>query len=391
MTAASMRCCKAVAALLAWLLVACAAPAWAHKSSDAYLQLAPAGRGVDLRIDVALRDLDVVLDLDADANGELTWGEIKAAWPSIEDYVARHVAIEGCSLRAIDRALERRSDGAYAALRLQSDCAVPAEPQLRYSMFAEVDPTHRGIARVQRGDGSVSVLLLEPQGQVEHCGRDRLPQRSPEPSGANASASFLLEGVHHIVTGYDHLLFLLCLILPAVMRRDGRLPRHWEPVPRLADALMPVLWIVTAFTLAHSITLALAALKIVSLPAGFVEPAIAATIVLAALDNLVPIFGRVQRWMVAFGFGLIHGFGFAGVLGELDLPAGEFAWALLRFNLGLELGQIAVVSLAVALLFALRGHRAYPRFAIGAGSLAAMVVGALWFVERTAEVSILPM
>ena len=171
------------------------------------------------------------------------------------------------------------------------------------------------------------------------------------------------------------------------MRRDGR---HWQPVPRLGDALVPVLWIVTAFTVAHSITLALAALKIVSLPARFVEPAIAVTIVLAALDNLVPIFGRLQRRIVAFGFGLIHGFGFAGVLGELELPAAAFAWALLRFNLGLETGQIAVVAVAVALLFALRGHRAYPRLAIGAGSMAAIVIGALWFVERAAEVSILP-
>ena len=233
---------------------------------------------------------------------------------------------------------------------------MPAAPKLRYALFAEVDPTHRGILRVQRADGSVGVQLLEPRRTPAD---DRRAPVRATPS-LRAAGSFFVEGIHHIVTGYDHLLFLLCLILPAVMRRDGR---HWQPVPRLADALVPVLWIVTAFTVAHSITLALAALKIVSLPARFVEPAIAVTIVLAALDNLVPIFGRLQRWMVAFGFGLIHGFGFAGVLGELELPAAAFAWALLRFNLGLEIGQIAVVAVAVALLFALRGHRAYPRLA----------------------------
>ncbi len=387
MTAASMRCCRRAAAWwLAALLALAALPALAHKSSDAYLLLAPGGDGIELRIDIALRDLDVVLDLDADVDGRLTWGEIRSRWQAIEDYVLPRVGIDGCALRGDGRALERRSDGAYAVLKLASACALPAEPRWRYSVLAEVDPTHRGIVRVRRADGSVATALLEPHaGSPSGAGTGAANEPAVPPHAAESS--FLLEGVHHIVTGYDHLLFLLCLILPAVMRRDGR---HWQPVARLKDALVPVLWVVTAFTIAHSVTLALAALKIVSLPAGFVEPAIAATIVIAALDNLVPIFGRVQRWMVAFGFGLIHGFGFAGVLGELDLPAGAFAWALLRFNLGLELGQIAVVAVAVALLFALRGHRAYPRLAIGAGSVAAIVVGTLWFIERTADVSILP-
>ena len=387
MTAASMRCCRSAAALCLALLAAWGAPAWAHKSSDAYLLLAPAGQGIELRVDVALRDLDVVLDLDADGDGQLTWGEIKAAWSAIESYILPRVGIDGCTLRPAGRALERRSDGAYAVLLLQSNCAMPAQPRLRYSVFAEVDPTHRGIVRVQSAGGATSVLLLEPQRASPVQATPAASAVTTEPAvAAQHGSSFLLEGVHHIVTGYDHLLFLLCLILPAVMRRDGR---RWRPVPRLKDALTPVLWIVTAFTIAHSATLALAALKLISLPSRVVEPAIAATIVVAALDNLVPIFGRVPRWAVAFAFGLIHGFGFAGVLGELDLPAGEFAWALLRFNLGLEIGQIAVVSVAIALLFLWRGHRAYPRLAIGAGSLAAIVIGVLWFVERTADVSIL--
>jgi hypothetical protein len=373
-----MRCFRPLLALV--LLALCAAlPARAHKSSDAYLQVAPAQSGIELRVDVALRDLDVVLDLDGDGDGRLTWGEVKAAWPAIEGYVVPRVGVDGCALAPAGvPALERRSDGAYAVLRLAAPCALPAAPRLRYALFAEVDPTHRGIASVQGVDGRKSAVLLDPQAPGAAVAHGAAP---PE------TASFLAEGVHHIVTGYDHLLFLLCLILPAVMRRDGR---RWRPVTSLRDALLPVLGIVTAFTVAHSITLALAAMQWVWLPASIVEPAIAATIVIAALDNLVPIFGRLQRWTVAFGFGLIHGFGFAGVLAELDLPAGEFAWALLRFNVGLELGQVAVVAVAVALLYALRGHRAYPRLAIGAGSLAAIAVGVLWFVERTADVSLLP-
>jgi hypothetical protein len=195
------------------------------------------------------------------------------------------------------------------------------------------------------------------------------------------------EGVHHIVSGYDHLLFLLCLLLPAVMRRT---PQGWQPVARLGQAVLPVVGIVSAFTLAHSMTLTLAALKLVSLPSSFIEPAIAVTIVLTALDNLRPLF-RMPRVMVAFLFGLIHGFGFAGVLAEMDLPAASFAWALLQFNLGLELGQLSIVFVAMAALYALRRQSGYPRWVINGGSLAAMAIGALWFVERTADVTLLPL
>ena len=198
---------------------------------------------------------------------------------------------------------------------------------------------------------------------------------------------FLREGIQHILTGYDHVLFLLCLLLPSVMRRT---PQGWQPVANLRQAVLPVAGIVTAFTLAHSITLTLAALKIVSLPSWFIEPAIAVTIVLTALDNLRPIF-RLPRGAVAFFFGLIHGFGFAGVLAELELPASSFAWALLQFNLGIELGQLGIVCAAMAVLYGLRGASGYARWAIRGGSLAAMSVAALWFVERTADVSLLPL
>lgn len=394
MTAVSKRCCESTwrrtaalrigLLLLAWF--ALLPPALAHKASDAYLALRGTAAGIELRWDIALRDLDAVVDVDTDGDGRITWREVREAQSAIEAYALPRIALEGCPLRVAGRALERRSDGAYAVLQLASDCALPARPRWRYALFADVDATHRGIVRVERTGAAPTVALLNPSrgGEDPRAGAAGGGDRA----AAGGPASFIAEGVHHIVTGWDHLLFLLCLIVPAGMRRDAR--GRWQPVARLRDALLPVLAIVTGFTLAHSITLVLAALKLVSLPAWFVEPAIAATIVLAALDNLRPVFGRVPRGAVAFGFGLVHGFGFAGVLGELELPAGEFAWALLQFNLGLELGQAVIVSMAVALLFAARAHRAYPRVAIGGGSLAAIVLGVAWFVERTVDVTLLP-
>jgi hypothetical protein len=204
---------------------------------------------------------------------------------------------------------------------------------------------------------------------------------------AHPRFEFIREGITHIVTGYDHVLFLICLMLPAVMRRG---PQGWMPVERLSQALLPVLGIVTAFTIAHSITLGLAAMKWVSLPPSFIEPAIAVTIVLAAIDNLRPIFAN-RRALVTFLFGLVHGFGFANVLAELNLPPADFAWALLQFNVGIEIGQLTIVAVAVALLFFLRQRRRYPRWVISGGSCAAIAFGVLWFVERTANVSLLPM
>jgi hypothetical protein len=139
-----------------WLLGASLAQA--HKASDAYVHLSGGGgNAVVLRVDVALRDLDVALDLDTNGDGQLTWGEVRAAWPAIETYVRGHLQLDGCVLGVATRTLERRIDGVYAALQWQSDCRPSAAPSIRYAMLAEVDPTHRGIARVDWA-GSPSVL-----------------------------------------------------------------------------------------------------------------------------------------------------------------------------------------------------------------------------------------
>ena len=386
-------------------------PAWAHKSSDAYLQLAISPAQASLRVDVALRDLDVALDLDTDGDGRLTWGEVKAAWPAIEGYLRANIDVAGCEWPATLQALERRVDGTYAALTLTGRCEAAMDHAIRYTVLRDVDPTHRGLARVQAEGRQSTLVVLDPTKPRSvavhptasspfviaepHVQRAKLAaaDASPAPAEAVHEASakgplqFMREGIHHIIMGYDHVLFLLCLMLPSVMRRTAG---GWRPVERMGEAVMPVIGIVTAFTLAHSLTLGLAAMKWVSLSPAFIEPAIAVTIMLAALDNVRPIF-RGRRTLVTFCFGLIHGFGFAGVLSELDLPAADFAWALLQFNVGIEAGQLGIVCVAVALLFIIRDRPRYPAWVIRGGSCAAMLVGLLWFIERTADVSLLPM
>ncbi|MEO5881619.1 MAG: HupE/UreJ family protein [Caldimonas sp.] len=376
---------------LALTLSALGGAVQAHKSSDSYLQLDARPSALAVRWDIALRDLDVALDLDADADGKLTWGEIRAAWPRIEAYAMARLAIYGCPLKTGEPGLERRSDGAYAVLHLSSPCTLPSSPAIRYTLFAEVDPTHRGIAKIERLGEPVALSVLDPARSAA-AGAVAAGSAAAALSGSGTAAEtpsrwqFLAEGIRHILGGYDHVLFLLCLLLPAVMRRrDGR----WQPVERLSQAVLPVAGIVTAFTAAHSITLALAALKLVSLPSSFIEPAIAVTIVLAAVDNVWPVF-PVRRVVVAFFFGLIHGFGFASVLAELNLPTGDFAWALLQFNLGLEAGQLMIVAVATAVLFGLRHWARYWQVVIRGGSFVAMSIAGIWFVERVANWKLLP-
>lgn len=416
-----MRCCRAL--LAGWVLLAGTA-VQAHKSSDAYVRVSGGtGDGVVVRVDVALRDLDVALDLDTNGDGKLTWAEVRAAWPTIEAYVLAHFQLEGCALPAATRSLERRIDGVYAALQWRPDCRPATAPPIRYSMLGEVDPTHRGIARIEwAGAASVLKVLVPQVGMTREpslpIGADSPISTAPsvvaaskeassspaatsapasEPDATTAARStetevaavtplqFLREGMRHILTGYDHVLFLVCLMLPSVMRRTDQ---GWQPVDSLAQAAWPVAGIVTAFTIAHSITLALAATGTLSLAPAFIEPAIAVTIILAAFDNVKQIFGG-RRVFVTFTFGLIHGFGFAGVLAELNLPPSQFAWALLQFNVGLELGQLLIVAVVITMMFALRRWAHYPGWFIRGGSVTAMVIGALWLVERVANVSLL--
>src|SRR5215472_14791623 len=182
-------------------------PALAHKASDSYLQITATPGRVEVRWDIALRDLDVALDLDSDGDGKLTWGEVRSAWPRIESYALQRLAIEGCPLTPVGRALERRNDGAYAVLQLSSPCTLPMPPHITYGLFADVDPTHRGIAKVQRNGGAVELSVLVPGAAAVAGGAAASgastgassPAANASPAGARSGAvarwEFFVEGV----------------------------------------------------------------------------------------------------------------------------------------------------------------------------------------------------
>ena len=367
---------------LVGLLLALVAPAHAHKPSDSYLSITIADDRVSGQWDIALRDLDFAIGLDSDGNGEITWGEVRAKHGEIAAYALARLAVRGdgapCTVEAGAQQIDEHTDGAYSVLPLTIRCAkTPARLAIDYSLFADLDPQHRGLLNLQ-ALGNARTAVLGPQA----------PSQTFELGSVSRWAQFAAyarDGVWHIWIGFDHILFLLSLLLPAVLLWRAR---QWQAAETFRAAFLDVFKIVTAFTLAHSITLTLATLGVVSLPSRWVESAIAASVVLAALNNVWPlVHGR--RWTVAFGFGLVHGFGFASVLADLRLPREALVPALVGFNLGVEGGQLVIVALFLPLAFALRRTAFYRRAVMVGGSLVIAALAGVWLVERAFELKLI--
>jgi hypothetical protein len=367
--------------IAALLLLACwSLPAQAHKPSDSYLTLSVHGSDVDGQWDIALRDLDFAIGLDSDGNGELTWNEVRARHPAISAYALSRLKLssEGqpCPLTVDQHLLNDHSDGTYAVLRMRAHCLAPITAlAVHYSLLFDVDPQHKGLLNLSY-QGRVSTAIFDPD-------RPQQVVRVAESSRWTQFGDYVRNGIWHIWVGYDHILFLLSLLIPAVLVAGG--PENGRS--QLKAAALDVLRIVSAFTVAHSITLTLATLGVVSLPSRLVESAIAASVVLAALNNVWPLLGH-RRALVAFVFGLVHGFGFASVLVDLGLPTGALALSLAGFNIGVEVGQLAIVALFLPIAYLLRGTMFYRRVVMLGGSTAIMMVALVWLTERVFDLKL---
>jgi hypothetical protein len=224
------------------------------------------------------------------------------------------------------------------------------------NIFDVLGPDHHTLAKVETPSGTQQFAFAPD-------GRQARFQVADPGTGARATGSFFVLGIHHILSGYDHLLFLLCLLLPG-------------------GGLLSLAKIITAFTIAHSVTLTLAVLQVVTLPDRLIEAVIALSIAFVAAENLwlAPTVSR--RWLVSFAFGLVHGFGFSSALRELGLPAQGLLLSLFGFNAGVEVGQALVVAACVPLLLLVRRTRWASR-AFSSSSLAILLIGLVLFVERT--------
>lgn len=251
---------------------------------------------------------------------------VAAAAAPIIAYVGSHIAVTGDGARPCrSGAATLVPDGDGVLYRDSYDCREVAGPIVyRSTVLTDIDAAARQVVLIGEGDAAPQALL--------DAANSIVTLSAPAPSRLQTFQRYLVTGIEHIFLGYDHIAFLVAIVL-------------W------ARRLVPVIKIVTAFTVAHSITLSLAALGIVVIPSSIVEPAIAASIVFVALENFVSR-DIERRWRVTFAFGLIHGFGFAGALREIGLAPNAVATALAAFNIGVEIGQIAIVSAVIPLLIA---------------------------------------
>ena len=368
-----------VISILLCLLGVYCLPAEAHKPSDSYVTLSPAGTSINGQWDIALRDIDFAIGLDANGDGDITWGELRARHADIAAYALARLAVVAdgklCTLHAVRHRVDTHTDGAYEVLYFSADCAAsPRVLRITYRLFFDLDPQHKGLLKLNANGVTRTAIfgISNAEQQFDLARASRMRQ----------FLEYGREGVLHIWGGFDHILFLLSLLLPAVLVRQGK---AWQPVSSLRPAFFEVLKVVTAFTLAHSITLSLATLGVVTLPSRWVESAIAASVVVAALGNIFVFVDR-RRWAIAFVFGLIHGFGFAAVLADLGLPREVLLLALVGFNLGVEAGQMVIVACFLPVAFVLRNTWLYRRATLVGGSLAIALTAALWLTERAFDI-----
>ncbi len=361
--------------VLALALLAAATSAHAHVASNGFLSLQVEGARVDGALELAVRDAEIAVGLDADHDGQVTWGEARAAQGALVSYLRQHLQLSQaqgrCQLQFGAVQINERVDGNYLWQPFTAVCPVALhELTINYSLLDQEDPSHRGLL----------TLIAQRVAQTAVLGGGRSVQSFDlrHPSAWYAFVEYLQAGIWHIWSGIDHLLFLLSLLLPAVLvRRDHR----WQAVPQAAPALLNIIKVVTAFTLAHSITLSLAAFDIIRLPSRLTESVIAASIVVAALNNVFPLVTEA-RWRIAFAFGLLHGFGFAAVLSEMGLPQGARLVSLLAFNLGVEAGQLAVVLAVMPVAYLLRSTRFYQGALMPWGSTGIAGLALVWLIQR---------
>lgn len=342
-----------LATLLAAVVVS---PARAHDLSRSTSRITVHGATVDLVLTVGAVDFHQGPPVDTSGDGHVSIDEIDAAMAPLFAAIKQHLRLtaDGATARAITLARYELVDSTTLRLRLRHEFTAPVGVvALTSTLPAVTQPDHRHLASLVRGD-QVEQAVLDATAASARWDRDGGSARS-------TAWRFFLLGMEHIASGYDHLAFLVVLLAGAA-------------------SLPAVVAIVTAFTAAHSLTLGLAVFDLVVLPPRAVEMAIAASIAWVAAGNVL-LRRPDGRWRLAFLFGLVHGFGFANVLRDLQLPRPSLALSLLSFNVGVEAGQLAFVLGAFPLLWLARRSAWRDDWTLAA-SAGVLCLGVYWFVQR---------
>jgi hypothetical protein len=344
--------------------------ALAHSQSYGYLSL----NNQSGKLELAIRDLGQLIDLDTNADGKITWGEIRSNEAAIAAKALQGISLshgnQTCPLTDTETLIDTHGGETYLVMPFSMQCPTTTGPlTIAYHQLFAIDAQHRGLVTVAT-DGNTQTFVMSPESQSV----------TVSSTGVTANfVSFIKHGVHHLLTGYDHMLFLLTLLLAAAMQNR---------TTGVRAAIFEATKVVTAFTLSHSLTLGLAATGLVTIPVPLTESLIAITIALAAVNNLWPVV-RGRIWLLALCFGLIHGLGFANVLTDLGLPTAGLLKALLAFNLGIEAGQLAMVFMALPLLVLVTQSRRSVKV-IPLANIAIALIGTAWFTDRAFGTALMP-
>lgn len=376
--------------LLAVLAALAADEARAHRLGESYVFLRIYRDSVEGRFEVALTDLNAAFGTTG-TDREITRENLDQHVPLLEDYYLRHVTIEDAGralpIRFGTHGLtDVRGGNVLLPFHVDGLQRVPERLTFDYSVLLSEQPGHRGLLVIEHNWATGTFANEAGIALVFSPTSHRQDLEITTSGRLRGFLGIVRLGVDHIWMGRDHVLFLVALLLPAVLRREGG---RWEKIDEFRPALFNVLKIVTAFTLAHSVTLSLAALGVIHLPSRLVESVIAISIAAAAADILFPVFHR-RVWLIVFVFGLFHGFGFAGALEEMGILREHLGLSLFGFNLGVEIGQVVIVALLFPILFLLRNLKVYRSLAVQAAAVGMIVVAGGWLYERAFGVD-LPM
>ena len=351
-------------ALWLLLLVLDGMPAYAHNAGVSSSEISVNGRVVAIEINALARDYEKAANVRISEAGPGSVNAVALAVmaPAVLGYARSHAEVLSDDVPCEPDEGKVRPADTHVTVTFVWTCPDSGALRYRVSLFQDVDPSAQHLVSLNTETGKQEFALDK--------NTSGLPLSGGVPSTFQVAGHFLAAGVEHIFLGYDHIAFLIAIILST--------SRAW-----------PVVKAVTAFTFAHSITLSLAALDVVRIPSAIIEPAIAASIVYVAVENFTTREAG-KRWREAFLFGLLHGFGFASALEELGLPKVKLLTALAAFNCGVEIGQVLIVATAFGLLLAVdrwqisraSGSVRNPAF-VHAVSFAIVVLGSYWFVSRT--------
>lgn len=361
----------------------CSQTAFAHQLSTAYMTIAPDNDDDTQligQIQVRWMDLELAVGIDSNLDGDLKWEEVQARSSAIIQYLTQHLRFKteqaACILLFNDQLkTDQHIDEGYMVADFIVTCPASVKSNafsIMYDGLFEVDAAHKLLLNFEGFDNRSTLSSSVFEKSVTELSFDQ--QKS---AYWRTFKTYVYQGVVHIFIGIDHILFLVALLLTCVLYRDQK---KWQPIPSMSRIVKDTAWMITAFTLAHSITLTATALGWIAPSSRWVEFGIALSVFLTAINNVWPLVLRLG-WL-SFGFGLLHGMGFASVLGELGLSSQHMIWSVIAFNLGVELGQLAILAVLLPVLAFLRKNKYYPTLGVTLGSFVIGIIALNWSIQR---------